>query len=197
MLPSVYILSVVGTGRGCVILDVIMHHGPQDGRYSGHNAMSGCSNLPTSIRTPRLLGQPGLLSFWFSLGFYYCTFRFVFGRKNMENESIYYIRNETYPIYLSTICRALQSNGRRSTIETFKMFIFHCSFCFLQFSVIFIVQILLEPHTVTIWWQWQMEQVCQASLRFRSSRKIKASLLPLPAFQSHMWNYTLSCVLDW
>ena len=93
LLPSVYILSVVGTGRGCVILDVIMHHGPQDGRYSGHNAMSGCSNLPTSIRTPRLLGQPGLLSFWFSLGFYYCTFRFVFGRKNMENESIYYIRN--------------------------------------------------------------------------------------------------------
>ena len=59
---AVYILSVVGTGRGCVILDVIMHHGPQDGRYSGHNAMSGCSNLPTSIRT-QLLGQPSLLSF--------------------------------------------------------------------------------------------------------------------------------------
>ena len=166
-----------------------MHHGPQDGRYSGHNAMSGCSNLPTSIRTPRLLGQPGLLSFWFSLGFYYCTFRFVFGRKNMENESIYHIRNLSYIFEHN-----LQSI---TTIETFKMFIFHCSFCFLYFSVIFIVQILLEPHTVTIWWQWQMEQVCQATLRFRSFRKIKASLLPLPAFQSHMWNYTLSCVLVW
>ena len=111
---AVYILSVVGTGRGCVILDVIMHHGPQDGRYSGHNAMSGCSNLPTSIRT-QLLGQPSLLSFWFSLGFYYCTFRCLEGRIwKMKVSTIL----ETYPIYLSTICRALiQSNGRRSTID--------------------------------------------------------------------------------
>ena len=52
-----------------------------------HNAMSGCSNLPTSIRTPQLLGQPGLLSFWFSLGFY-DTLGFVFGMKKMENESL-------------------------------------------------------------------------------------------------------------